>query len=165
MKIDLIIKIIKGIFKINSNIKVKKNSKMPEENIEKVQPTKTTIINSNTVVQFTFKGFISTILTILGIFFGFYKLVIQPDIQQTAEHQKEIYVQQKEYMDTEFEDVKNAIQINTRAIEATNDRFRDLNKSVEEISNSGGSFGSTTSANIGSDDNEVDNNSLAITED
>jgi hypothetical protein len=165
MKTEMIIKIIRGIFKISSNIEIKKDSKMPEENNENVQPKKTTIINSNTIVQFTFKGFISTILTILGIFFGFYKLVIQPDIQQTAEHQKEFYLQQKEYMDKEFEDVKNAIQINTRAIEATNDRFRDLNRSVEEISNSGGSFGSTTSEIINPNENDIDVDALATIQD
>ena len=161
MKTDLIIKIVKAIISIGGKITVKKETTMPEDNNNNnEQPVKkTTVINSNTIVQFTFKGFISTILTILGIFYGFYKLVIQPDIQQTAEHQKELYQQEHEYMEGEFNEVKNAIQINTKAIQANNERFRDLNESVEDIANSGGSFGSTISAVESTE--EIDDSTLA----
>lgn len=104
-------------------------------------------------------------LTILGIFFGFYKLVIQPDIQQTAVHQKEIYIQQKKYMDVEFENLKNAIQINTNAIKANNDRFRDLNESVEEISNSSGSLSGTISLHTNPNESAVNDDALATIKD
>lgn len=116
--------------------------------------SKQTIISANTIIQFTFKGFIAIIIAILGIFLGFYKLVIQPDIEQNVEYQKEIYTQQKTYMDREFEEVKNAISINTKTIEATNERFRDLNKNFQEIANSSGSFGLGNS-NIDSDDSMI----------
>jgi len=111
---------------------------------------KSNILGENTIVQLRFKTFISIILTILAIFFGFYKLVIQPNIHQTAKHQKEMYMQQKEYMNKEFEEVKNAIKINTNAIEATNERFRELNKTFRKIKNSDGSFGSRFSIDIDS---------------
>lgn len=165
MKIDFIIKIIKAIFKIGSYIKVKKKN-MPDDNTTDKKSMKTTVLGANTVVQFTFKGFITTLLTILGIFFGFYKLVIQPDIQDTKEYQKEMYDRQEKYMEQEFGEVKNAIQINTQAIQATNDRFRDLNNSFEEISNTGGSLGSPSSTNISSNGNGItDDDSLADTQD
>lgn len=168
MKTDLIIKIIKGFINIADKFKIKKKITMSEnKNINNNQKSekKTTVINSNTIIQFTFKGFISTMLTILGIFFGFYKLVIQPDIQQTAVHQKEIYIQQKKYMDVEFENLKNAIQINTNAIKANNDRFRDLNESVEEISNSSGSLSGTISLHTNPNESAVNDDALATIKD
>jgi hypothetical protein len=119
------------------------------------------ILGGNTIIQFTLKGFISTIIAILGIFFGFYKLIIQPTIKQTAKHQKELYVEQKIYINNEFEEVKNAIQLNTQAINAVNSRFRDLNESVREIENSNGSFGSLSEPERSSINNNINNNNLA----
>jgi len=119
------------------------------------------ILGGNTIIQFTLRGFITTIFTILGIFFGFYKLVIQPSINQTAKHQKELYIEQKEYINNEFEEVKNAIQLNTQAINAVNNRFRDLNESVRKIENSNGSFGSLTEPEQSSIDNNNNDDDLA----
>jgi flagellar biosynthesis/type III secretory pathway M-ring protein FliF/YscJ len=139
MKIDYTIKIIKGLFKIGKTIKVKN---MPE-NQNNDQKPQNTVINANTQIVFTFKGFISTILTILGVFFGFYKLVIQPDIEDVEIDVKEHFIEYKEYANTRFNGLENAIEINTNATKANNDRYRDLNESLEDIANSGGSFGNT----------------------
>ena len=48
-----------------------------------------------------------------------------------------------------FVDIVKSIGLNTTAIEATNARFRDLNESLENITNSGGSFGAATSSTTG----------------
>lgn len=140
MKIDYTIKIIKGLFKIGKTIKVKN---MPENQNNDQQP-QNTVINANTQIVFTFKGFISTILTILGIFFGFYKLVIQPDIEDVEIDVKEHFVEHKEYINARFNGLENGLKINTNAIKANNERFRDLNESFDDIANSGGSFGNVS---------------------
>lgn len=112
-------------------------------------------ISPNTHIIFTIKGFIGTILSILVMFIGFYKLVIQPTIINSITHQKELYTEQRKYMDKEFDEIKNAIKINTSAINANNERFRDLNQSFEDISDSGGSLGSGINANNSSPNSNV----------
>jgi hypothetical protein len=106
---------------------------------------KQTVLGGNTIIQFTLKGLISATLIILGIFYGFYEVVIQPDLEQTAKHQKELYKEQKSYINREFQNVNNKIDNNTKMIEELTDKFRYLNKSVDEIEDSGGSFGSSPS--------------------
>lgn len=105
-------------------------------------------INSNTQIIFTIKSFFGLISTILILFVGFYTLVIVPSLNKSEKYQEKIYGEQKEYISTEFNDIKQSIQsntqairLNTRAINSTNERFKDLNKSFKEIANSSGSFG------------------------
>lgn len=98
------------------------------------------VLGKNTIIQFTLGGFILTIMSILGIFFGFYQYFFEPKMEQTNDYHKMLYTEQRQYINNEFNEIKNAIQINTRAIEATNERFRKLNKTFREI-NSSGSFG------------------------
>lgn len=153
MKIELFKKIIKGIFKIFKILKKgnkEAKTKMPD-NTGNTQTQVITGINANTPVVFTIKSFLATIGTILGLFIGFYTLVIVPNLKKSEDHQKEMYQEQKEFIIGEFNELKNgqnenrnAINLNTNAINATNERFRDLNESVEDIANSGGGFGSVT---------------------
>lgn len=139
-------KLIKAIFKILGNITIKKkNKKMPDDNVQpNNNPQPTTTLGANTVVQFTLKGFIGTIMTILGIFASFYFMVFVPRAEKTEEYQKELYDQQQVYISTEFGKVNSSINKNTGSIEDLTGRFNDLNESFEEIANSGGSFGGGT---------------------
>lgn len=157
MRIEIFKLIFKGIKKIygilvKGNKEAKKN--MPDNNNNTTPhiPQPVGGISANTPVVFTVKSFFATIGTILGLFIGFYTLVIVPSMKKSEEHQKEMYEEQKGFIINEFSDVKdemsknrNAINLNTNAINANNDRFRDLNESVEDISNSGGGFGLVTS--------------------
>lgn len=149
MRIELVKKIIKGIFKIFKILKKgKRTINMPTGN---TQPQQVIGINANTPIIFTVKSFFATVGTILGLFIGFYTLVIVPSMKKSEEHQKVLYDEQKEFIIGEFDEVKgtintntNAINLNTNAIKANNDRFHDLNESVEDIANSGGGFGTTS---------------------
>jgi hypothetical protein len=164
MKLEYVNKIIKAIYKIAKKGKIVNNS-MPNTTGQTAtanlqQPV--VKITPNTPIVFTLKGFLSTIVTILGLFIGFYKLAIQPAMKQSETHYKEMQDQQKSFITEEFDDVKdlikantNAIGLNTKAIKANNDRFKDLNESVEDIANSGGSFGSVVSVSTPSADSAL----------
>lgn len=124
---------------------------------------KTGTINSNTQIIFTIKGFIGLVTTLLGLFIGFYTLVIVPSLNKSEKYQEKLYEEQKEYITNEFNEVNDniesntkAIRLNTDAINSTNERFKDLYLSVKEISNSAGSFG-LSSNNDSSSNNLADN--------
>jgi len=163
MKLEYVSKIIKAIYKIVKKGKIQKNT-MPQDTGQttNIQATPVVKITPNTPIVFTIKGFVSTIITILGLFIGFYKLAIQPAMHQSESHYKEMQDQQRSYIGEEFDDIKglikantNAIGLNTKAIKANNDRFRDLNESVEDIANSGGSFGNVVSTSVISADSSL----------
>jgi len=160
MKIELLEKIINGIIKIVGLAKTKKKKKkMPDTGttVNNTTTNNTITISPNTQILFTLKGFIATILTILGMFIGFYKLVIIPAMNQSNIHQKELYIEQKEFISEEFDDIRGAIKKNTDAITANNNRFRDLNNSIGEENSSGSLSATTTEA--------VSDTSLASTHD
>jgi len=136
---------------------------MENNNQRNIKPTPQINLNANTPVVFTLKTFLGTIGSILSIFIGFYYLAINPRLNKSEEFQKTLYVEQKSYIAGEFEDVNKAIDgnskaigLNTNAISATNDRFFDLNKSIENLPNSGGSIGNNdVSENKSTDDNSL----------
>lgn len=118
-----------------------------------------TSINSNTQIVFTIKSFFTTIGSILGIFAAFYFVVFEPRITESQVHQKDMYNEQSKFITEQFKDIKKsvdgntaAIGLNTVAIKGTNDRFEDLNTSVEGLAETRGSFGSifidSTSRNV-----------------
>lgn len=135
-----------------------------QQNTQQTQQTNGAVtINANTPIQFTIKSYIVTIISILGLFVGFYFMVVVPKLKDTEQYQEKLYNQQKEYISTELDGVKTSIEkntkaigINTQAINGTNERFRDLNESIEDLSSSG-SFGNSnsTTSNQDSDDNSV----------
>ena len=119
-------------------------------------------ISASTPIIFTVKSFFATIGSILGLFVSFYFMIIVPNMKNNVEHQKELYDQQKEFIITEVNDIKKsidkntvAIGLNTSAINATNNRFRDLNESVEELHGSGGSFGQVSMNDGGASDGSL----------
>lgn len=133
---------------------------MPDNNTNQ-KNKKQTVLGANTIVQFTLKGLMSAIIIILGIFYGFYEVVIQPDIEQTAKHQKELYEEQKTYINREFRNVNSKIDNNTNMIEELTIKFNDLNESVNKIENSSGSFGTPSTTYTKTDTNKVNNKNLA----
>jgi len=118
------------------------------------QPTPaqpTTTLGANTVVQFTLKGFIGTIVTIMGVFASFYFMVFEPRADKVEAYQKDLMVIQKTEMDKQFKAVNDGISANNNSIIDLTNRFNDLNQAVEDIGNSSGGFGgnTTTSSNTG----------------
>ena len=143
MNQEFVNKVIKSIFKILGNFKIKTESKemgTDDNNVQPVIPK----IGANTQIVFTIKSFFATLSTILGLFVSFYFLVFIPRADKTEEYQKELYEQQQVYISGEFKAVNDAIKHNNDGIKDLNDRFKDLNDAVGEISNSGGGFGGNT---------------------
>jgi hypothetical protein len=134
---------------------------MENNNQRNIKPTPQINLNANTPVVFTLKTFLGTIGSILSLFIGFYYLAINPRLTKSEEFQKTLYVEQKTYITSEFKNVNKTIEgnskaigLNTSAISATNDRFFDLNESVKNLPNSGGSFGDV-SEKTSTDDNSL----------
>jgi hypothetical protein len=142
--------VIKAIFKILENIKIKKKSNtntMPDNQqpipAQPVQPS-TTTLGANTIVQFTLKGFIATIMTIMGIFASFYFMVFEPRADNVEQYQKELMDKQKEEFDKEFKAMNAGIAANGKGVLDLTKRFNDLNEAIEEIGNSSGGFGGSS---------------------
>jgi len=138
-------KIIKAIFKILGKIKIKKKSDTMPDNqqptpVQPVQP-QPKVLGANTIVQFTLKGFIATIMSILGVFASFYFMVFEPRADKVEEYQKELMVQQKTEFDKQFKAMNTGIAANGKSILDLARRFNDLNDAVEDIGNSSGGFG------------------------
>jgi len=157
-------KIIKAVFKILGNIKIKKKSNTMPDNQQPtpappVQPP-TTTLGANTVVQFTLKGFIATIMTIMGIFASFYFMVFEPRADKVEAYQKELMEIQKTENAKQFKAVNAGISANNKSIVDLAKRFNDLNEAVEDIGNSSGGFGNSNTSSI-TDEPAVDP-SLAV---
>ena len=121
-------------------------------------------ISASTPIIFTVKSFFASFFSLLGLFLGFYFAIIVPSMKNTTETQKELYdklyQEQKSFIIAQFNEVKGtmsentkAIGLNTNALNATNARFNDLNTAVNNLHNSGGSFGdnTTTTGGLGTD--------------
>lgn len=148
MNQGLVNKAIKTIFKIIGNIKIKKKSDTMPDN---QQPTpapaaqpQPKVLGANTIVQFTLKGFIATIMSILGIFSAFYFMVFEPRADKVEEYQKELMLQQKKDIEEQLKPMNAGIAANGKGILDLARRFNDLNEAVEDIGNSGGGFGGSS---------------------
>lgn len=98
-------------------------------------------INPNTQIVFSLKGFIATILSILGMFIGFHKMVIQPTIDEHKVRVEKI----QESTDSKFDaindkliEISNGLGVINGNIDGINNRFKDLNSI--KTTNQGGSF-------------------------
>jgi len=143
MNLAYLNKIIDSFFKIGSKIEIQ--NKMPENTNGDTnqngqgQRDRSVQLSPNTQIVFTLKGFISTILTILGLFYGFYKLAIQPAIVSSESHYKEMLVEQEKRQYLKFDNLEEKIDRNFTLIESNHNRYRDLQNATPD--NSGGSFG------------------------
>lgn len=108
---------------------------MSNENKENIERVAT--ISMDTKVVFSLKMYLSTIGSIIGIFYLFYTLVINPQIKENKEKINkltEVQIQQ-------LIEYNNSITILNSTIEVLSKRFDDINTSVQSTSNTGGSFG------------------------
>jgi len=108
----------------------------------KVTKSKTLKITADTQIVFSVSGFLTTIGTILMIFFGFYQIVIIPRMDSTESHYKEMYDDQKKQNKVFYQ---NFGEIKT-SIGSLNASIDELNREIishdnEKDNNSGGSFG------------------------
>jgi len=147
MSLAFVNRIIKGLFKIIGNIKIKKSKTMPDNQqpTPPVQPVQPTVLGEKTVVQFTLKGFIGTILTILGLFVSFYFMVFIPRAEKVEVYQKELMMQQEAKMKLLLIPVNDGIQANNESIKALGLRFNDLDDAVDDLGNTSGGFGGNRS--------------------
>jgi hypothetical protein len=95
-------------------------------------------ISLDTKIEFTIKGFISTIVAILGIAWGFYGAVVNPRIEKAEQHHKEILEEVRNSINTSIEELKVSVDENNARLEnsvknaldisnANTRRFNDLN--------------------------------------
>jgi hypothetical protein len=98
-------------------------------------------INPNTQIVFSLKGFIATILSILGMFIGFHKMVIQPAIDKnnaTVEKIQENTDKKFDAINNKLIEISNGLGVINGNIDGINNRFKDLND--VKSTNQGGGF-------------------------
>jgi len=127
------------IFKINKEIMRKKVTTTDINT--KVQ------INANTQIVFTLKSFFATIGTILGIFYGFYQIVIVPKVDNTEKVYSKMFEDQKSQNQIFYDKLGN-INSSIGSLNATIEAMNKENQNHEKpIANTGGSLGSNMGAN------------------
>jgi hypothetical protein len=120
------------------------DNQQPTQPVQSAQPQQV-VLGANTVIQFTIKGFVGTILTILGIFATFYFMVVVPRAEKVEQYQKELMVQQQLEINKLFKPVNDGISANNESIKAFGLRFNDLDEAVEDLGNTSGGFGGNRS--------------------
>jgi hypothetical protein len=113
--------------------------KTNNENMKKKVTTDTNTkqqINANTQIVFTLKSFIGTIVTILGIFYGFYQLVIVSN-----EKQYNLMFEDQKSQNQIFYDKLGNINSSLGSLSATIEAMNKENQNHEKpIANTGGSL-------------------------
>jgi hypothetical protein len=117
------------------------------------QPTEPSVkqIGANTQIIFTMKSFFATIGTILGLFFGFYELVVVPKVNKTEEHYEVMFSDQKEQNRIFYEEL-GKINSSIGSLSTSIENLNKTNPITQPVANTGGSFGgglSASSANGG----------------
>jgi len=110
-----------------------------------VQPVQPVVLGEKTVVQFTLKGFLATIFSILGLFVSFYFLVFVPRAEKVEEYQKELMLQQEAKMELMLVPVNDGINANLESIKALGGRFDDIDETLEDLGDTGGGLGGNRS--------------------
>jgi hypothetical protein len=124
-----------SIFKINDWLKNKHKSMGLNQ------------ISGSTQIVFTVKTFIAFIVTLLGIFYGFYQLVVIPRMNTTDTmimEQKE----QNKITAAELIKINTSIGTLTGTLQVV---IQDKVSSQNTVANSGGSFGTSATQRVGSD--------------
>ena len=113
-------------------------------------------IGAKTQIIFTMKSFLTTIGTILTLFFGFYQLVVVPKVNATEEQYVKMFDDQKEQNRIFYEKLGN-INSSIGSLNATIEALNKENTIRHNISNTGGSFGHVVPNNK----NFIPNNTFA----
>jgi len=99
-----------------------------------------TQISGSTQIVFTVKSFFALLFTLLGLFYGFYQLVIVPKVNATESHYSEMFKAQKEQNAVTSAEL---IKINTSigTLNGTVEALVRERATTQQVNNSGGSFG------------------------
>jgi cell division protein FtsB len=102
-------------------------------------------ISGNTQIIFTVKTFFALIGTMLGLFYGFYQLVVVPKVNATEAHYKEMFDAQK---DQNAATSQELIKINTSigTLSGILQVIVQDKANGQPVANTGGSFGGGTVA-------------------
>ena len=100
-------------------------------------------ISGNTQIIFTVKTFAAFIGTMLGLFYGFYVLVVVPKVNATETHYQTMFQAQKEQNAATASEL---IKINTSigTLTGTLQVLVQEKTGGQVVANTGGSFGNTT---------------------
>jgi len=109
-------------------------------------------ISANTQIVFTVKSFLLTIGTILGIFYGFYQLVVVPKINLTENNYRQMFEDQKS-QNTLFYQELGKINTSIGSLSSSIDAINREKLTIKTLNN--------TSGALGDDADEKNNNNTA----
>lgn len=97
-------------------------------------------ISGNTQIIFTVKTFFAFIGVMLGLFYGFYQLVVVPKVNATESHYEKMFEAQKEQNTITSQEL---IKINTSigTLNGTVEALIRERTNNQPVANTGGSFG------------------------
>jgi hypothetical protein len=100
-------------------------------------------ISGSTQIVFTIKTFFAFIGAMLGLFYGFYQLVVVPKVSSTESHYQEMFQAQKEQNTMTSQEL---IKINTSIGTLTGTLQVLVQDKIngQQVANTGGSFGGNT---------------------
>jgi len=113
-----------------------------------------TQISGSTQIVFTIKSFFALIFTLLGLFYGFYQLVVVPKVNATESHYKEMFQAQKEQNAVTSQEL---IKINTSigTLTGTLQMLVQDKANGQQIANTGGSLGGNTNVPVVNNNNRT----------
>lgn len=94
-------------------------------------------IDKNTKIIFTMGMFFSLLGSLLGLFIGFYIMVISPQVKDVKDTQKD-YLEHVIYFNSEIDKLNNSIGNIDNTITTINNRFSDLRNQTQRDTLSGG---------------------------
>jgi hypothetical protein len=105
-----------------------------------------TQISGSTQIVFTVKSFFALLFTLLGLFYGFYQLVVVPKVNATEKHYETMFQAQKEQNTATSQEL---IKINNSlgTLNGTVEALVRERATTQQVPNSGGSFSSNRNGN------------------
>jgi cell division protein FtsB len=105
-------------------------------------------ISGSTQIVFTVKSFFALIFALLGLFYGFYQLVVVPKVNATESHYSEMFKAQN---DQNAATSQELIKINTSigTLNGTVEALVRERATTPPVNNSGGQFSSSNNRNGG----------------
>ena len=97
-------------------------------------------ISGSTQIVFTVKTFFAFLGAMIGLFYGFYQLVVVPKVNSTESHYQEMFQAQKE-QNTATSQELNKINTSIGTLTGTLQVLVQEKTSGQQVANTGGSFG------------------------
>jgi|JFJP01.1.fsa_nt_gi hypothetical protein len=117
-------------------------------------------INANTQIVFTVKSFLATIGTILGIFYGFYQIVVVPKVNLTEQNYSTMFNDQKEQNQIFYQElgkINSSIGALNATVNALNNN-KNYNPTQQHTPNTGGSFSTSSIDSVKNTNNQTADN-------